>query len=117
MSHQVKAGRGAMYQHTLGRPEYLDSMEKPYAVFVFKYRSKGKDPWSFQGGLCVIPLTMFSQDMLKKMFGSVIKEEKDDWQKRMMTLPKEEVIEMLRVAKVCSNREDLRLKSHLNRFY
>ena len=40
--HQVKAGRGAAYYHRVGKPEYLDSMEKPYAVFTFKYRSKGK---------------------------------------------------------------------------
>ncbi|KAI9656938.1 MAG: hypothetical protein M1831_004486 [Alyxoria varia] len=79
MSHQVKAGKGALYHQDLGRPEYLDSMEKPYAVFTFRYRSK---------------------DMLKKMFGSVIREEKGEWQKRMMTLPKEELIEMLRVAKI-----------------
>ena len=42
VEHQVKAGRGAAYSHRVGRPEYLDTMEAPYAVFSFKYRSKGR---------------------------------------------------------------------------
>ena len=44
VDHQVKIGRGAAYWHQVGRPEYLDTMEAPYAVFSFKYRSKGKHP-------------------------------------------------------------------------
>lgn len=41
ISHQIRAGKGKIYYHTTGTPKYLDAMEKPYAVFVFKYRSKG----------------------------------------------------------------------------
>jgi len=40
-SHQVQPGPGAMYAHKVHSPRYMDSMEEPYAVFVFKYRSKG----------------------------------------------------------------------------
>lgn len=42
MSHQIRAGKGRLYYHTTGTPKYIDSMESPYAVFTFKYRSKGK---------------------------------------------------------------------------
>ncbi|CAK1354440.1 unnamed protein product [Cercospora beticola] len=40
VSHGVQAGRGANYAHKLHRPEYLDTMQQPYAIFTFKYRSK-----------------------------------------------------------------------------
>lgn len=38
--HGVAAGPGARYAHATYRPEYLDTMEKPYAVFTFKYRPR-----------------------------------------------------------------------------
>jgi len=37
----VRAGKETEYGHVVGRPEYLDRLEKPYAVFRFKYRSEG----------------------------------------------------------------------------
>ncbi|CAO2656854.1 Nn.00g056570.m01.CDS01 [Neocucurbitaria sp. VM-36] len=40
IEHQVRAGRGMQYGHAVGRPEYLDRLDKPYAVFRFKYRSR-----------------------------------------------------------------------------
>lgn len=40
-THGVKAGKGADYSHRCHRPVYIDEMGKPYAVFSFKYRSKG----------------------------------------------------------------------------
>lgn len=41
MSHQVHVGQPAAYLHKRSSPKYMDSFESPYAVFVFKYRSKG----------------------------------------------------------------------------
>lgn len=41
-SHGVRMGRGADYLHNTQRPRYLDTMELPFAVFVFKYRSAEK---------------------------------------------------------------------------
>jgi hypothetical protein len=41
-SHGVRAGKGADYTHKVRRPKYLDTMEDPYAVFVFNYRSADK---------------------------------------------------------------------------
>ncbi|KAL5379766.1 hypothetical protein DPSP01_008237 [Paraphaeosphaeria sporulosa] len=41
VEHQVRAGEGSKYCHAIGRPEYLDNLENPYAVFRFKYRGHG----------------------------------------------------------------------------
>ncbi|KAI4946699.1 hypothetical protein J4E91_006870 [Alternaria rosae] len=41
IAHAVRAGKAMEYGHVVGRPEYLDRLEKPYAVFRFKYRSEG----------------------------------------------------------------------------
>ena len=40
-THQVQPGKGHRYLHRVLRPKYLDSIAQPYAMFVFKYRSKG----------------------------------------------------------------------------
>lgn len=40
LAAQVRVGAGADYYHRTSRPEYLDEMVKPYAVFTFRYRSK-----------------------------------------------------------------------------
>lgn len=40
IKHQVLAGPGTQYGHAVSRPEYLDRLDKPYAVFRFKYRSR-----------------------------------------------------------------------------
>lgn len=39
-THGVQTSKGADYTHKCRRPTYIDTMEKPYAVFSFKYRSK-----------------------------------------------------------------------------
>ncbi len=41
-THQVKTGPGFHYVHKRRSPEYLDTLEEPYARFVFKYRTKGE---------------------------------------------------------------------------
>ena len=40
-SHQVQPGKAAPYMHKKNRPQYMDGMESPYAVFEFRYRDKG----------------------------------------------------------------------------
>jgi hypothetical protein len=40
-THQVKPGEGYMYAHKRHSPDYIDTLEDPYARFVFKYRTKG----------------------------------------------------------------------------
>lgn len=41
-THQVQPGASAPYTHKISTPDYLDTIEKPYAMFVFKYRQKGE---------------------------------------------------------------------------
>ena len=40
-SHQVQLGQPAVYGHAEGSVSYQDSFDRPYAAFVFKYRSRG----------------------------------------------------------------------------
>ncbi|GAM84193.1 hypothetical protein ANO11243_021860 [Dothideomycetidae sp. 11243] len=40
LSVQVTTGKGALYYHSHARPIYLDTMESPFAVFVFYYRDE-----------------------------------------------------------------------------
>ena len=42
LSHQVQTGKPMAYTHKTASPKYMDSHDKPYAIFVFKYRSRGK---------------------------------------------------------------------------
>ena len=42
LSHYVTKEYPARYTHSLSNPVYIDSLSKPYATFVFKYRNKGK---------------------------------------------------------------------------
>ena len=41
LSHQVQSGKPLLYTHKVASPNYMDTHELPYAVFVFHYRSKG----------------------------------------------------------------------------
>lgn len=41
-THQMQPGRPFPYSHRIKKPVYLDSLDEPYAMFVFKYRAKGK---------------------------------------------------------------------------
>ena len=40
-SRLVKQGNPTVYQHKIATPKYMDTHDRPYAIFVFKYRSKG----------------------------------------------------------------------------
>lgn len=48
MSHQVYVGQPAEYVHKSASPKYMDDFSRPYAVFVFKYRSRGNPASSRQ---------------------------------------------------------------------
>lgn len=40
-THQVHVGQSIRYVHRKASPKYMDGHDDPYAVFVFKYRSRG----------------------------------------------------------------------------
>ncbi|KAK5013737.1 hypothetical protein LTR16_003253 [Cryomyces antarcticus] len=71
---QVRAGKGMRYVHKTQRPDYLDTMEKPFAVFAFKFRSR---------------------EILEKILDVEIMEDVVDAKKQMLALSKEELVEEL----------------------
>ncbi|GAB7357041.1 hypothetical protein MBLNU459_g7864t1 [Dothideomycetes sp. NU459] len=75
VQHQVKRGRGAAYTHLCAKPEYLDEMDHPYAVFTFKYRSK---------------------EVIEKMFKTKVKENGEDViRAKLATMGREQLAEEL----------------------
>ena len=42
LAHRVNSGLSVPYAHKVATPQYMDTFEKPYAVFVFHYRSEGR---------------------------------------------------------------------------
>ncbi|KAF1989699.1 hypothetical protein K402DRAFT_261794 [Aulographum hederae CBS 113979] len=82
VEHQVRPGRGAEYTHRVAKPSYLDTMDRPYAVFRFKYRSKA---------------------MLEKILGKPVEETEVD----LHSLSKEQLIqELLQAKKAKANAGD-----------
>lgn len=79
-SHGIQTSRGADYSHKCRKPIYIDTMEHPYAVFSFKYRSK-------EALEKILKLKIDEVDV-QKVQEQV---EKD----RLMTMPKHKLIEEL----------------------
>lgn len=94
-SHQVHVSQAATYVHKTSSPVYMDSHEKPYAVFVFKYRSKGnirpRIGWSL--------LTEFIA-ILEKILNVKLIESEIEERHRLNGLTKEELVEHLLKTKV-----------------
>lgn len=81
LTHQLQTGAGTPYTHRTSRPRYLDSMSKPYAVFVFKYRSREK------------LAEILNVDVDK------IKQDRQSLTRRMQGLSREQVLELYMRAK------------------
>lgn len=92
IQHQVLAGPGAQYGHAISRPEYLDSLDKPYAVFRFKYRSRD------------MLRDMFGQDCLStRMTGRSVPREKEE----LRGLPREQLLErMVELQRRLANKDN-----------
>lgn len=79
----VHAGKGHSYSHSTGTPQYMDTVEAPYAVFRFKYRSKEM-------------LSHILGKRGKEQIAKDIKQEQHDEKKRRLSeLSKEQLIEKL----------------------
>lgn len=74
MSHQVHPGRPAAYTHKRNKPQYMDTHESPYAVFLFKYRDK---------------------EIIEHMLKMTVAEPEVDEKARLASLSKKELIEEL----------------------
>ena len=74
MSHQVRPGRPAAYTHKSNKPKYMDTLDNPYAVFLFKYRDK---------------------EIIEHMLETTITEPEMDEKARLASLSKHELIDEL----------------------
>ncbi|GME54859.1 Zinc finger zz-type protein [Neofusicoccum parvum] len=83
VNQYVHAGKGFNYSHITARPKYMDSLEQPYAIFRFKYRSR---------------------DMLGKILGRRTKavidqdaerEKVEERKRRLSELSKEELVQQV----------------------
>lgn len=83
LSHAMQPGKGTYYSHATLQPLYIDSMDRPYAVFCFKYRSSGK----------------LSEILGEDVAGLEEKIERGSYKDRMMGLSKEEILDELQRSK------------------
>ncbi|EEP76602.1 predicted protein [Uncinocarpus reesii 1704] len=74
LSHQVQVGRAEDYLHKLRVPEYLDTMEEPYAKFIFKYRL---------------------QEIIERKFDVKVERDPEVERKKLEMLPKSEIVNQL----------------------
>ncbi|KAL8952960.1 MAG: hypothetical protein Q9222_001179 [Ikaeria aurantiellina] len=74
MSGRVQTGKPVAYQHKTASPKYIDTHDKPYAVFIFKYRTKG---------------------VLEQILNTTIPDSDDIEKAKLVHLSKEELIEQL----------------------
>ena len=81
-THGVQTGRGAEYSHHCNRPVYIDSMDKPYAVFSFKYRSKEK-------------LKQITRLNVKTVDDDIKAVQNQMQKDKLMQMPKDQLIEQL----------------------
>ncbi|KAI4273108.1 MAG: hypothetical protein L6R38_006425 [Xanthoria sp. 2 TBL-2021] len=73
-SHHVQRGSPALYQHKTASPRYIDTHDKPYASFIFKYRPKA---------------------ILEQMLNLTIPDTDDIEKAKLAHLSKEELIEQV----------------------
>ena len=95
MSHQVHVGQAAEYVHKKASPKYMDDFTRPYAVFVFKYRSKGNATDSKKSSITDRVLAI-----LEQILNITLAEPEAHEKERLQDLSKEELIEQLLQAKV-----------------
>ncbi|WEW58539.1 hypothetical protein PRK78_004007 [Emydomyces testavorans] len=74
LTHQVQPGRAEEYIHKLRVPEYLDTMEEPYAKFIFKYRM---------------------QDLIEQKFNVKVERDPEVERKKLEMLPKSDIVNQL----------------------
>ncbi|ERF68597.1 hypothetical protein EPUS_04695 [Endocarpon pusillum Z07020] len=95
-THQVKPGPAFNYVHKRRSPEYLDTVEEPYARFIFKYRTKeADDTWDVE--------------QIERAIGIKIEDEPtgDEEKRKLQEMDKNEIIDMLLRAKYESSFPDI----------
>lgn len=90
-SHQVQAGKPAIYVHKVSNPKYMDSHDNPYAAFTFHYRSRA---------------------VIENMLGVSLVETEGEEKERLSSLSKEELIEHYLKAKANASSQKSALDSN-----
>lgn len=72
VSSQVRIGPGADFFHETAKPQYIDSMDAPYAIFRFKYRSV---------------------EHLENKFGTRIEDDPQDLKAKVLTMTKQDLMD------------------------
>ncbi|KKZ62960.1 hypothetical protein EMCG_02670 [[Emmonsia] crescens] len=85
LTHQVQLGPQAKYIHRIRTPEYLDTMDKPYAEFIFKYRTA---------------------DVIQNKFQVTVASDIDEERRKLESLPRIEIVnQLLRAQGLLSNSD------------
>ncbi|KAL2365748.1 hypothetical protein RJZ56_001349 [Blastomyces dermatitidis] len=74
LTHQVQLGPQARYVHRIRTPKYLDTMKKPYAEFVFKYRAA---------------------DVIQEKFQVTVVSDIEEERRKLEALPRVEIVNQL----------------------
>lgn len=95
----VQPGNPTVYRHKAASPKYVDTHEKPYALFVFKYRSKGAFRCCSYKAQDLTNMEILAA--LEQMLNVPIAERNDISRiRRLNSLPKEALIEKIMSSKV-----------------
>lgn len=90
INRAITTGKGAPYVHRCERPQYLDTVQKPYAVFSFKYRSK----------------EVLEEMLGKNLDDEMAKVEEVGAKANLMTMSRVQLVEELYKLKVSSPRSE-----------
>ncbi|EGC43446.1 conserved hypothetical protein [Histoplasma capsulatum var. duboisii H88] len=92
LTHQVQLGPQARYTHRIRTPEYLDTMDKPYAEFIFKYRTAGE---SLIAILDLFRPLSNSLDVIQNKFDVAVALDIDEERRKLEALPRFEIVNQL----------------------
>ncbi|KAI5292189.1 hypothetical protein KEM52_006558 [Ascosphaera acerosa] len=85
LSHYVATDQPLSYTHQIKKPRYIDTLEEPYAKFIFHYRG---------------------QDFIEQHFGVNVTPNAMEERTRLEKLPKAEILDRLLVAQGLLKAED-----------
>ncbi|KAL8939056.1 MAG: hypothetical protein Q9216_003563 [Gyalolechia sp. 2 TL-2023] len=89
LSFRVHQGEPVLYQHKVASPKYIDTHDKPYAVFTFRYRTKGQSTIGMPRQRHILT---GGSDAVEKMLNISVPPSEDVEKAKLVNLSKEELI-------------------------